>query len=398
MIKFAHLADCHLGGWKIPEMNALNSKTFELAIDMCIKQKVDFVLIAGDFFDTAMPSIEILKLAASKLRELKDHAIPCYLIPGSHDYSASGKTFLDVLHNAGLCLNVGSKEDLELYNEEKAVIAGIAGLKTQRDQEVIRQIKTPSLEDYGDKLKVIMLHTTIDENSPNELVESLDTDDMPAGFDYYAMGHIHQPFNQKINGKMIVFPGPLFPNNFAEMEELGNGGFVIATYDNGKVSVERQEIKLKDIISVEVDVSNQSPEMATSLILGALKKENLSDKIILLRVYGILSHGKTSDVDFNLISQEAEKRERYALLKNTAKLESPELQIKVRVKSENIEDIEKEVVSEQTANSVDREFSNIFMDLIKCLDVERYEGETATNFQKRVLEGVYNTIDLEEDR
>ena len=121
MVKFAHLADCHLGGWKIPEMNILNSKTFEATIDSCINQKVDFVLIAGDFFDTAMPPIEVLKMAASKLRQLKDHGIPCYLIPGSHDYSASGKTFLDVLHNAGLCINVGSKEDLELYEFKDAL-------------------------------------------------------------------------------------------------------------------------------------------------------------------------------------------------------------------------------------------------------------------------------------
>jgi len=393
MVKFAHLADCHLGGWKIPEMSHLNSKTFEVTIDSCINQKVDFVLIAGDFFDTAMPPIDVLKIAATKLRQLKEHNIPCYLIPGSHDYSASGKTFLDVLHNAGLCINVGSKDELEVHDEENVLVAGIAGLKTQRDQEIIRKIKTPSLEQYKDKLKVIMLHTTIDENSGGGLIESLDTDDMPAGFDYYAMGHIHQPFNQKINGKLIVFPGPLFPNNFSEVEELGSGGFVIATYKNGKISVERQEIKLKDTLLIEADASGQTPEMVTSYILGLIKRENIDGKIVLLRVSGTLSKGKTSDIDFTLIGQEAEKLGRYVLLKNISSLESHEYKVKVKVRSDNVEEIEKEIMEEQKV--VENEFGDIFQSLVKCLDLEKYEGETATTFENRVLDEAYKYVDLD---
>ncbi len=395
MVKFAHLADCHLGGWKIPEMNSLNSKTFEMAVDSCIRQKVDFILIAGDFFDTAMPSIEVLKLAASKLKELKDYGIPCYLIPGSHDFSASGKTFLDVLHNAGLCINVGSTGELSLYEDPKtkAIISGMAGLKTQREQDLIRSVKTPPLEKYKDRLKIIMLHTTINENKPNDLIESVDVDDLPSGFDYYALGHIHTPFNQKVNGKLIVYPGPLFPNNFSEVEELENGGFIIANFEDGKVTFEKQEIKLKETALIEVDVSNKNPGLATSIILGHLKKENIKDKIVMLRVFGTLASGKTSEVDFSEISKEAEKGGRYVLLKNTSKLESPEFKVRVNVKSENIEEIEKEILGNQ--KSLDKSFVELFKNLMKCLDLEKYEGETSATFQKRIIEGVYNGVDIE---
>jgi len=34
--------------------------------------------------------------------------IPVYLISGSHDYSASGGTFLDLLEASGMCINVGN--------------------------------------------------------------------------------------------------------------------------------------------------------------------------------------------------------------------------------------------------------------------------------------------------
>lgn len=386
MVKFAHIADMHLGGWKVPEMDLLNSRTFEIAINTCIKEKVDFVIIAGDFFDTAMPSIEVLKLAAAKLKELKDEGIPCYLIPGSHDFSASGKTFLDVLHHAGLCTNVRSTDELELYDLENVVIAGIAGYKTSREQEIIKKIKMPSLEKYKNKLKILMLHTTLEENNPCGFGDSLSIDDLPQGFDYYALGHIHIPFEQKIGGKHIVYPGPLFPNNFPEIEELGHGGFVIVSHDkeNNKFEVERQDIRLKDTVIIEVDADNKGPEIVTSEILGRVKRDNIEDKIVLLRVSGTLSNGRSSDVDFTLINKEATKIGCYAFLKNISKLESREFKIQVSVKSDNIEEIEKEVMEKQRVDG--SEFGKILIDFLKCLDLEKMDGEKTATFENRVID------------
>ena len=60
-MKFAHISDCHLGGWRQPELEHLNLESFKKVIDGCLLEKVDFVLACGDLFDTAFPSIETLK-------------------------------------------------------------------------------------------------------------------------------------------------------------------------------------------------------------------------------------------------------------------------------------------------------------------------------------------------
>ena len=114
-MKFAHMGDCHLGGWRQPELQELNFQCFQKAVDLCIKNKVDFILIAGDLFDSAYPPIETIKEAFNKFRKIKEARIPVFLIAGSHDYSASGKTFLDVLEKAGLCKNVSKYEEHEGY-------------------------------------------------------------------------------------------------------------------------------------------------------------------------------------------------------------------------------------------------------------------------------------------
>ena len=103
MVKFAHIADSHLGGWRQPELQQLNMQTFQKAIQTCVEEKVDFVLFAGDLFDSAFPPIETLKDTFAEFKKLRDAGIKSFLIAGSHDYSVSGKTFLDVLEKAGFC-------------------------------------------------------------------------------------------------------------------------------------------------------------------------------------------------------------------------------------------------------------------------------------------------------
>ncbi|MFT4313397.1 MAG: DNA repair exonuclease, partial [Candidatus Woesearchaeota archaeon] len=101
-VRFIHIADCHLGSWRDEKLRQVSQDSFEYVISQALSRKVDFVIIAGDLFNTALPSIDILKFAVTQLQKLKDAQIPVYAIAGSHDYSASGKTMLEVLKKAAL--------------------------------------------------------------------------------------------------------------------------------------------------------------------------------------------------------------------------------------------------------------------------------------------------------
>ena len=105
-MKFMHFSDCHIGGWRDERMGVLGLEAFKQAIEQSISRNVDFVLIAGDLFNSALPPIDKLKEVVIALKRLKQNNIPCYIIPGSHDFSASGKTMLDILEHAELLINV----------------------------------------------------------------------------------------------------------------------------------------------------------------------------------------------------------------------------------------------------------------------------------------------------
>ena len=284
-MKFAHIADVHLGAWREPKLQELNLETFRKAIAICIDEKVGFVIIAGDLFDVAMPSVEILKEAVSELKRLKDSSIDCYVIAGSHDFSISGKTFLDVIEKAGLCRNISkfSERDLgngdiltmlEVCEENNCIFAGIPGKKGGLETRTFKNLQMQPLHEYENKIKIFMMHTTLTEAKPKELyfIESVDTTELPAGFDYYAAGHLHIVFESEYKGKPVIYPGPLFPNNFQELEELKQGSFCIVDVTNSGTKIERRNIRLKDVLPVHVDVSGknqQNPNIAAIRLAAA---------------------------------------------------------------------------------------------------------------------------------
>ncbi len=242
-MKFAHMADCHIGSWKEEKLNSLSTQAFCQAIDFSAEQHVDFILIAGDMFNTALPAIDKLKIVAKKLRQMKEKNIPVYVIPGSHDFSPSGKTILDVFEQAGLLINVvkGTVVDNKLqlqWTEDKtgAKITGMLGKKGSLEKKYYESLDLSSIEaEQG--FKIFMFHSSLEELKPEYLdkMEATPLSYLPKNCDYYAGGHVHIVKHVSIEAyKNVVYPGPLFPNTFSELEKLKQGGFYL--FDNGNIT------------------------------------------------------------------------------------------------------------------------------------------------------------------
>ena len=269
-MKFAHLGDCHLGGWRFPEIQELNMQSFSQALDVCIKEKVDMVLIAGDLFDSAYPPIEILKKTFSEFKKLKESEIPCFLIAGSHDYSASGKTFLDVLEHAGFCNNVTKIEErndklmLKPTIFQNYAIYGYPGKKAGLE---IPDLKKVTFDDAPGFFKVFMLHTALKEAIGNLPIDSVSIKELPRA-DYYALGHLHIDFCNN----NVEYSSPIFPNNFEELEELKYGSFYIIDFDK-ILRCRKVPIRLKEVLVVNIELDNSIT--ATEKIIKELDKNVL---------------------------------------------------------------------------------------------------------------------------
>jgi len=380
MVKFAHISDVHLGGWKQQPLQDLNFQSFRKAVDICIQNKLDFVLIAGDLFDSAYPPIEILKQTFKEFRRFSEAKIPCFIIAGSHDYSVSGKTFLDVLENAGFCKNVtdfeedGETEDKIILNPvlyKGVAIYGYPGKKSGLEIPELRKIK---LNDSPGMFKIFMLHTTIDKAKGTLPIDAIETDLLPE-MDYYALGHLHIDFKYK----NFVYPGPIFPNNFQELEDLKSGSFYIVDTESG--SSEKIDLKLKDVVLLEIEIKNALT--ATELIISELDKKEINDKIILLRIKGEIEKGTNSDIKFAQIEEFAKSKNAYFLLKNTHDLKTKEVELDIELK--DVENVEEETITHYSKENPS-DFNSLIPQLINSLSIERQEGETTDSFNNRLME------------
>jgi len=399
-MRFAHLADCHIGSWRDPKLNDIATKAFTKAVDLCIDKKVDFIIIAGDLFNTSLPSIHHLKQVTKKLKQLKDENIPVYIVAGSHDFSASGKTMLDVLENAGLMINVAKGEEKEgkinlkftIDTKTGAKITGLLGKKGMLEKTYYESLNKAPLENEKG-YKIFIFHSLLSEFKPKEF-EKIDAHPLsflPKNFNYYAGGHPHFVFQTKEKDYgIIAYPGPLFPNNFRELENLQKGGFYIIEND----ILEWNPILIHNVFSIRIDADHKTPEHIQKDIEENIHNQEFNNTIITLRIEGTLGSGKISDINFKSIFQSLYSKSAYFVLKNTANLKTKEFE-EIKIQSASVEEIEEKLIKEhlgQIEISLDEE--SLTKELLNVLSAEKQEGETVAVFEKRLKDELNHILDL----
>ena len=371
-MRFAHLADCHIGGWREPKLRDLGLKSFEAALTICVQEKVDFILISGDLFDTALPPLDLVKRVTYLLKEMDSRGMKVYVIPGSHDYSVTGKTMIDVFEKAGLVKNVMRFENGKFaltQDKGNVIIGGIGGKRGGREVEDYKKLRLDVSGLPG--FKIFMFHSLLTEFKGKDLekVESLDLKWLPKGFNYYAGGHPHFVQTKQVGQGIVAYPGPVFPNNFKELSELKYGGFNIVNVTD-KVSVQN---KLLDLIGVVYHVVDVTGKSALDVEEELMNINDFEGKILMLRFVGVLESGKVSDIRFKEI--EKKFKGAYLFLKNIAGLGSKEGSVDVN-KSVEVED-------------------SFMKGLMDVLNVSKSEGERNANFEERVLESVSKYLGVE---
>ncbi|MFH0832803.1 MAG: DNA repair exonuclease [Candidatus Aenigmatarchaeota archaeon] len=386
-MRFAHLSDCHLGAWSShPDLKELPAQAFEKAIDRCIAERVDFILISGDLFDNALPGIDVLRRAVIKLKQCKDNGIAIYTVAGSHDFSPTGKTFLSVLEDAGLIENVKFEENGKvklnfIKDATGAKIAGIVGRKGALEKDYFENLE----ESSEDGFKIFMFHSAVKEFRGFEDTTALPLTLLPKGFDYYASGHVHDYSVNDFNGKKVVFPGVLFPTNFQELEKYDSGFYIVEVNDS--IEIKRVEIRLNDVVLVKVNANGKSPMQVENEIVEKTEKEDIKNAILLLKVEGCLENGKPSDIDFKNITSLA--ADALTVKKNTSKLTSKEFE-EVAVKSVAIEEIEKEIIK----NHGKPYGEDFIFALMNVLQEEKLEDETSHTYDDRIKSNVKKVLGI----
>jgi DNA repair exonuclease SbcCD nuclease subunit len=231
--------------------------------------------------------------------------------------------------------------------------------------------------------KIFMLHTTLDEARGTIPMDSIKSSELPKA-DYYALGHLHLDFQYE----NFVYPGPVFPNNFQELEDLQYGSFYIVNTDS-QTPLKKIELKIKGVETFNIKVNNSI--FATEQIISEIAKRDIEDKIILLRIRGDLEKGNVSDIKFQKIEEFIKQKKAYFMLKNTHELKTQEVELDIELKnSENIEEETIKMFSTENPSS----FNELIPQLINSMSLEKQEDEKSAVFEERLLENVRKIIKI----
>ena len=227
-MKFSHISDTHLGliqyGLEEREQDVYDS--FNQAIDISIKDKVDFVIFAGDIFHIPNPSGKAILQMANALKRLKQNSIESFFILGEHDISRIRATPVSyVYHNLEFSKYVGRGEPV--YHKD-VMIAGFDKIRKNEIttfEEKFRKLDSLAKQHSGHK--ILVLHQGITEL--NQFAGELNASDLPKNFTYYAMGHLHDKLVKDFDhlGGPLAYPGSTEMTTSEGIKETEKGFFEV---------------------------------------------------------------------------------------------------------------------------------------------------------------------------
>lgn len=416
MYKFAHIADTHLGANRHPALEQIEAAVFNKVMDKCIEEKVDFILICGDLFHVGIPDMSVVKNCVRKLKEVSDHKIPVYVIFGSHDYNPNTDSIVDILDSAGLIKNVvvgtegeDGKVRLKFVIDKKtgAKITGIHARKGGVEKIYYENLERESLEKEPG-FKIFCLHAGLSEFKPAHMasMETIPVSFLPKNFSYYAGGHIHKHIEEKLPGyEHVVYPGPIFSGGPQDLELTAKGekrGFYLVSFDERVRAIDFIEINPCELAFYEFNVEAKNSTKANQLLEDQIQKLDVQGKIVLIKIRGELSGGKTSDIKASHLKSILTSNGALFVDINRHGLSSKEFTA-VKVCGEDVPTIEKRLLRENIGAvrvSIEKlkgeKGSALAERLLQAFRIDVKEGELKRAYNSRMLEEGLNCLGIKE--
>ncbi len=248
-LTFLHAADLHIGA-PFRGLRALSEEwarrlteaipaAWDRVVELAVTRHVDFVVVSGDIFDSVRASYRDYLRFFEGLNRLDAEGIPSYLCTGNHDPLSLWQQDFFALPPSATML-AADRPDFALFEEEDRPLAIIGGRgypnKVWSPNENIAEgiTRAAAIRALGPRAAeapyaVGVLHTglTLDPvKAPSNPMELL-----RAGFDYWALGHIHKRWVNDERAPRIAFSGCI---QGRDVRETGPRGVNLVTLSPGR--------------------------------------------------------------------------------------------------------------------------------------------------------------------
>ncbi len=265
-IRFVHAADLHLDspftGIKAVAPTtvaaALSSATFsayENIIDLCIDERVDALLVAGDVYDSADRSLRAQLKFVEGLERLHEAGIRSFVCHGNHDpldgweaqlaYPPSCTRFPAQFEAAPVFEN----------DPERAVVHGIS----YETRDVYDNLALGVGPVDPNTFSIGLLHANVEGNTDHAPYAPCSLNDLrKSGIDYWALGHVHTRRVLNQSSPTVVYPGNSQGKHPNERGE--RGVYLVEVDEDGSVHLDFRAVDVVRWERISLDISDIETE------------------------------------------------------------------------------------------------------------------------------------------
>ncbi|MBN2403951.1 MAG: DNA repair exonuclease [Coriobacteriia bacterium] len=209
-VRFIHAADLHLDAPFVGVdatdervRRALVESTYralDAVIDACIARDVDFLVIAGDAYNSKDKSVRAQFAFQRAMQRLAEAEIPVYLSWGNHDPADGWSAGISLPESVHVFSARETQRSVFERNGASCAIYGRSFRKAAETENLARSF----VRDASDRLAVGVLHTNVGGHAGYDDYAPCSAEDLRAArMDYWALGHIHKP-EQLFTGAVTV--------------------------------------------------------------------------------------------------------------------------------------------------------------------------------------------------
>lgn len=255
-MRFLHCADIHLDsplrgleryeGAPVEEVRGTTRRAFENMVQCALRERVDFVVIAGDLYDGDWPDFNTGLFFAKGMAQLGESGIPVYVLRGNHDAASKLTRSLPLPKNVYLFPDKAPKTlsddnlGLAVHGQSFATGAVLEDLAAGYPQAV---------RGY---FNLGVLHTSL-TGRPGHDNYAPTTEHVlrSKGYDYWALGHVHA---REIVSRdpWVVYPGNIQGRH---IREQGAKGCELVTVEDGSITTEPVALDVLRWTELAIDVA-----------------------------------------------------------------------------------------------------------------------------------------------
>ncbi|RUY92455.1 DNA repair exonuclease [Mesorhizobium sp. M7A.F.Ca.CA.001.12.2.1] len=256
--RFVHTADIHLdsplrslalrNGDLAELVGDASRQAFVSIVDLCLAERVDALVIAGDLYDGDQTSMKTARFLASQMTRLHQAGIRVFKIRGNHD--ALSRISKQLVFPETVTIFGGRPQSvLQTAAGLDVMFHGLSFASPKAPDSLLPKYSVPR----EGAINVGIMHTSLAGSPGHDVYAPCNATDLHAhGFDYWALGHIH--VRQVHPGaSTVVMPG--IPQG-RDINEAGEKSVTLVTIrDDRTVEIEERLTSIAQFERVNVDLT-----------------------------------------------------------------------------------------------------------------------------------------------